>query len=167
MGNNTRKGFSIIELVIVIIIIGIIGGILTGAYFKNVKNSKIATIQSHIKSQASLLGSEVVLFNEEYLVDNDGDNDYLDDLIADGRSDQLPLNIFEDESRLTWELRKIVEDGKDKLYYLEIESTNELDQSLIQERVDNINFTTRTKYIRDTDEEESGEEESGGGPMRL
>lgn len=135
---NRNKGFSLPSVIVGTIISAVIvaGGMshLVGIY----SDSKEMVLASHIKKQKRVLEAHAFTNFEQIKDANDplsggdvNEVDFLKDSIEKGYFDELPMEVFDDESALTWEIRMLM-DGNSELFYVFIESSNIADQETIE-----------------------------------
>lgn len=135
---NKQKGFSLPSVIVGSIIAAILSGVAISSMWESVDNSKVVTI-------ASLLKEQVVLFESQPKYDydslnTDGNQNYLPEIINAGMLSPIPLNLFEDPSSLTWEIRKIEVDGYRDIYYSYVSTSNPHDDELISKAIEKLNL---------------------------
>lgn len=112
---TTKKGFTLIELIVVIAIIGVLAAILVPTMLGYVKKSKISSANSSASSVYKAINSALTELDEEgvdvgglWLLRWDGSKwqadmtiaDALDSTAGNGRFDQKVSNFFEDITKI-------------------------------------------------------------------
>jgi general secretion pathway protein G len=99
-GSETRRGYTLIELIIVMAIISILVSIAVPLYQKSLTRTKETMLHSHL----SLLRTVI----DEYTFDKKKAPQTLDDLVGEGYLRAVPIDPITGSDQ-TW--RKIVEDS--------------------------------------------------------
>lgn len=143
---SNNKGFSLQSVIVGSIIAAILAVVGTISLMGTVSDSRALTVASHITSQVESLKTHTLdnfkRLEAANLAVNGGDanlDDYLNDAIKAGYLERTPDSLFQDKAALTWEIRKVVVNGK-KAYYIYITSTNSEDQTLIDEALNKTSF---------------------------
>ena len=99
-GPETRRGYTLIELIIVMAIISILVSIAVPQYQKSLRRTKESMLHSHLQTLRTVI--------DEYTFDKKKAPQTLDDLVAEGYLRAVPIDPITGSDQ-TW--RKIVEDS--------------------------------------------------------
>jgi len=99
-GKSSRRGYTLIELIIVMAIISILVSIAVPLYQKSLVRTKESMLHSHLQTLRIVI--------DEYTFDKKKAPQTLDDLVAEGYLRAVPIDPITG-SEQTW--RKIVEDS--------------------------------------------------------
>jgi len=99
-GSETRRGYTLIELIIVMAIISILVSVAVPLYQKSLKRTKESLLHSHLQTLRIVI--------DEYTFDKKKAPQTLDDLVAEGYLRAVPIDPITGSDQ-TW--RKIVEDS--------------------------------------------------------
>lgn len=93
--NDAHPGFTLIELMLVITIIAILGGIAVPMYRAHVRYTKETTLKSDLRSLREVI--------DQYTADKKKEPQALKDLVGAGYLREVPVDPFTN-SNLTWQL---------------------------------------------------------------
>jgi general secretion pathway protein G len=85
-GRNTEQGFTLLELMIVMIVIGILAAIAIPAYVSSVRSAKEAVLREDLHTMRTAIDS--------YTVDKQKAPQQLDDLVQAGYLKTMPIDPF-------------------------------------------------------------------------
>lgn len=149
MFNKLKKGFTLVELIIVMIVVGVISSYVYIDYSKPTENSKIESMASIFKNYHLTITmysnqSDYIKLEEKMKPISDGDEDILDELVKIGVIEtDFPKDYFEEPDKATIEIRSIKVDGYKRLIYLYTDSTNERDKYLLDKAVDRLKIINK------------------------
>jgi general secretion pathway protein G len=91
--NRTEQGFTLLELMIVMVVIGLLAAIAIPAYTSNIRNAREAVLKEDLHTLRSAIDS--------YTVDKQKAPQSLDDLVQSGYLKSMPVDPFTHRSD-TW-----------------------------------------------------------------
>jgi len=143
--NLKIQATSVQSIIIGSVISGVIASAGIAMLWPSVDSAKIKSIASHMKSQMLYVnvnaGHNFKKIEDIYnSAISDGDDDYLDELSLTGELKDIPKDIFESPDKLTWEIRKVTEDGYKKMFYIHIESEDTKDNNLIIKAIESLDL---------------------------
>lgn len=149
MFKQMKKGFSLVEILVAMIILGILGVLTIPNYSSTTSSSKIEVIASIFKNYhlAITLNSshkDYSILMEKVNAISDNDEDMLDELQELHIINQkFPKEMFEEPEKLIVEIRTIKIDGYKRIIYLFADSTNERDKYILDEAIKKLNLSTQ------------------------
>lgn len=135
-----QSGLTIVQLLIGIAVAAVIAAVAIAYYYSTVEQAQNLRLSQEIQKQVLFLTKESYQnFNTMEDLRTDGnligpDADYLDDLIARGKLEPLPLEVFQDPSRLDWGIYG-PRSGDEQIFYIRLKSDNPYDQQLLRDAV--------------------------------
>lgn len=138
-----KNGFSLIELIVVIVIIGILSVFVRPKLFSTTEDRKVEVIKTDIQKRLTKVKTMYLL--EGGITDNNGDGNVLDDLVSNGDLEQMDTSVFYSPSEITYEIRYVNEEGSISLR-LVLETTNEVDQITIDKVVNQLGISENNYY---------------------
>jgi prepilin-type N-terminal cleavage/methylation domain-containing protein len=136
----SKKGFTMIELLVVIIIIGIVAVMVIPKLFNNTTKSKASEVASTLNAIEKTLVMEKKA-NFINMKDVNGDGNYLDDMVNDGKIQCRNLddgsggvrvecsNSLSDQAK--WEVLRLEEEDGSIAYYAKVSSTASTDKKVL------------------------------------
>lgn len=138
-----KKGFSLPSIIIAGVISAILMTAAVSSMWGSVEHTKEKVLGSYLMEQINYLrvvdmGSSSIMED----LNNSGDAnsaDYRADLVSAREIQEIPWDLFEDSSALTWEIRRDASYSRSYRYYIYIDSTNTDDQGMIDRATGSLN----------------------------
>jgi hypothetical protein len=132
---NKIKGVSVQSIIIGSVITGVIALAGLAALWPSVEKAKVYVIAETLDEQDAYFTSQLEFDYKDvyksHAAYDDGDDDYLDELITAGQISALPTNLFERPDLLTWEIKLTHDANGRPVFYRETDSTHGPDLDLL------------------------------------
>lgn len=140
-----KKGFTLVELIIVMIIIGILGVIVASKFGDATDDAKIKAISQTIDSYNRSINiyniREKDYFDMKSKISSfdDGDKDILDEMVEYGLIGKFQKEKLNSPNDLVIEIREAKIDGYKRFIYLYINTTDSIDKEYINKALELLN----------------------------
>jgi hypothetical protein len=138
------KGVSVQSIIVGSVITGVIAAAGLAALWPSVEKSKVYIIAETYDEQDAFITSQLeydysAIYKAHDAYD-DGDDDYLDELITAGLVSNLPHNLFQKPELLTWEIRLMFDSDGRPAFYRFTDSTHPDDLELLTNSINHRGY---------------------------